>query len=74
MRHREERNGRDLAREASKSNPAPHEVQEPSSTPAGDGEVPQPDGADPDLDAISTGMSVLLRAALRLMRSYSDKR
>jgi hypothetical protein len=49
-------------------------IQEP--TPVGDSEVPQPpDGADDadqaadDLDAISTGMSLLLRVALRLMRS-----
>jgi hypothetical protein len=35
-----------------------------------DSEVPQPDGADPgDLDAALTGMSTLLRVALRLMKS-----
>jgi hypothetical protein len=51
--------------------PDRHETQEPSSsTPAGDNEAPQPDGADQaDLDAISTGMSLLLHVALRLMKS-----
>ena len=48
--------------------PAPHEPQKP---PAADSEVPQPDSADQaDLDAALSGMSVLLRVALRLMRSY----
>ena len=37
-------------------------------------EASQPIGAGPDLDAISTGMSLLLHLALRLMPSYSDKR
>jgi hypothetical protein len=49
--------------------------QEPSSTPAGSDEAPQLDSADQaGLDAALTGMSLLLHAALRLMRSYSDKR
>jgi hypothetical protein len=52
-------------------------------TPARDSEIPQPDSdgkfrvnaeygdADPmDIDATLSGMSVLLRCALRLMRSY----
>ena len=58
------------------STPDRHAPQEPPAQepPATDSEAPQPSDADPDLDAISTGMSVLLRAALRLMRSYSDKR
>jgi hypothetical protein len=47
-------------------NPAPHETQKP---PATDGEAPQPDNADPDMDAALAGMSALLRLALRLMKS-----
>jgi hypothetical protein len=53
--------------------PDRHEPQEPPAQepPVGDSEVPQPDGAvDPDLHAISTGMSLLLHLALRLMRSH----
>ena len=49
--------------------PAPHESQEPPAI--ANSEVPQPDSADQaDLDAVSTGMSTLLRCALRLMKSY----
>jgi hypothetical protein len=53
-------------------NPDRHELQEP---PAVSSEVPQPDSADQvDLDAVSTGMSTLLRMALRLMKSYGTGR
>jgi hypothetical protein len=52
--------------------PDQHEPQEP---PAADSEVPQPHSTDPtDLDAALSGMSVLLRVALRLMRSYPARR
>src|SRR6516165_2343539 len=46
-------------------------VQQPAEEPpAANSEVPQPDSANPaDLDAALTGMSVLLRVALRLMKS-----
>jgi hypothetical protein len=56
--------------------PSPTPAQEP--TPAADSEVPQPDSAggaqadDPGLDARSSGMALLLRLALRLMKSYGD--
>ena len=44
------------------------DAQEPSAVNSG---VPQPDSAgQADLDAVSTGMSTLLRCALRLMKSY----
>ena len=52
--------------------PLQHEPKEPPrEPPAGDSEASQPDSADPDIDAISTGMSLLLRLALRLMKSYN---
>ena len=52
----------------------PHESPEPS-PPAESSEAPQPDNADPDsaypdIDAVSTGMALLLHLALRLMKSY----
>jgi hypothetical protein len=44
---------------------------EPQEPPAGVSEVPQPDSADAaDMDARLAGMSMLLRTALRLMKSY----
>ena len=57
--------------------PSPHrhgtDTQEPPAQepPAEISEVPQPDSAadQADLDAALTGMSVLLRVALRLMKS-----
>jgi hypothetical protein len=51
--------------------PDQHEPQEsPREPSAGDNEAPLPDGTDAaDLDAALTGMSVLLRVALRLMKS-----
>ena len=36
-----------------------HEPQKPPAV--ADSEIPQPDSADPDIDAVSTGMSVMLR-------------
>jgi hypothetical protein len=50
--------------------PDRRETQEPS-TPAGSGDAPQPDSSadQADLDAALTGMSLLLHAALRLMKS-----
>jgi hypothetical protein len=53
----------------------PDQRQRPSTEePAEAGEAPQPNGApgQADLDAISTGMVVMLRAALRLMRSCGN--
>jgi hypothetical protein len=52
--------------------PLQHEPQEPSprEPPAEDSEVSLPDSADAaDLDAALTGMSLLLRVTLRLMKS-----
>jgi hypothetical protein len=59
------------------ANPLQHEPQErfpqepSSSTPAADSEAPSPDSDQADLDARLSGMSVLLRVALRLMKSYN---
>jgi hypothetical protein len=54
--------------------PSQHDTgpEEPPTSPAPvkDSEVPQPEDAIPDLDAAATGMSMLLRCALRLMKSY----
>jgi hypothetical protein len=45
------------------------DAQEPASSPA-----VQPDSSEAqDLDAALTGMAMLLRVALRLMKSYGDR-
>jgi hypothetical protein len=49
--------------------PSPHPA-EPQEPPATDSEVPSPDSSQADLDAALAGMSLLLRVALRLMRSH----
>jgi hypothetical protein len=68
--HREERNDRDLAREATARCRA-WRGADTEAPPVKGGEVAETDAdAGPaDLDAASTGMVMLLRAALRLMRS-----
>ena len=52
----------------------PPSIQQPAEEPPAvtDSEIPQPDGADPDIDGALSGMSMLLRVALRLMKSYNS--